>query len=444
MIKGIRSTVFIVGIFLLVAGGLFAQTELRLDTWVSGNLSAGEQRYSVRASQAGTLVVETRGSTDTYLEALDASNNSIAQDDDSGEDYNARLELFVQAGRTYQIVVHDYYGEGPYQIRATQRPVPQPAELRLDTDVSGNLSEGQDQWFRVRASQNGNLTVETMGNLDTFIEAYDDSFNLIDTDDDSGNRYNARLRLSAENGKSYIFKVKTLSEGGPYRIWASHSRAAPVMATGTAVTELRLDTMVSGNLRGGDEYWYSVRPSQAALLTVETNGSLDTYLEAYDSSNNLIASDDDGGEGNNAKIEIVAGAGITYLFKLRGYDSSTSGPYRIWASYMPLPSATELRLDAIVNGSIREGESYWYGVRAAQNGYITVGTMGNTDTFLEAYDSNYRALVSDDDSGGGGNAELEIPVQAGQTYLFKLRGYSSSTSGSYRIWANFNQASAYR
>jgi hypothetical protein len=437
MNKSIRNIVFFVGIFLLITGGLSAQTELRFDTWVSGNIRSGvEQRYSVRPTQAATVVVETSGNLDTYLRAYDASDNIIAEDDDSGEGYNARLEIFVQPGRTYFFVVSDYYGDGgSYQIRASQRPLPQATELRLDNIVSGNIREGESYWYRVRASQAGFLVVETSGSTDTYLEAYDESYNLLGRDDDGGDNYNARLSIFAEAGRNYLFRLRgySNSESGPYRAWAT-IEPVPV------ATELRLDTMVSGNLRGGDEYWYSVRASQVGFLAVETSGSTDTYLEAYDSSYKLITTNDDGGEGGNAKIEMMVSAGTTYLFKLRGYSTSTTGSYRIWASSRPIPAATELRIDAIVSGNISEGQDYWYSVRATENGYITVGTMGNTDTYLEAYDSSYRSLGSDDDSGGNGNAELEIQVQAGQTYLFRLTGYGGYASGPYRIWANFNRS----
>jgi hypothetical protein len=316
--------------------------------------------------------------------------------------------------------------------------IPQATELRLDAQLAGNINVGGSYWYRVRATQAGFLVVETRGNTDTFLEAYDESYNLIDKNDDGGEDYNARVKLFAETGRTYLFRLRGYSdeESGPYRIVAS---IEPV----PAATELRLETMVSGNLRGRDEYWYSIRASQACLLTVETFGSIDTYLEAYDSSYNLITSNDDGGDGGNAKIEMLAGSGKTYLFNLRGYNGDISGSYRIWASSRPIPPASELRLGATIPGNIREGEDYWYSVRSTESGYITVGTTGSIDTYLEAYDSAYKLLGPDDDGGGNGNAELEIPVQSGQTYLFRLRGYNSTTSGPYRIWAGFDRSSSY-
>jgi hypothetical protein len=231
MIKNIRNTVLLIGIFLLITGGLFAQTpqELRFDTWVSGNLSMGDDEhwYSVRPTQAGMVIVETSGNTDTFLEAYDAVDNFIGENDDGGEGYNARLEILVQPGAVYRFVVYGY-NYGTYQIRASQGPLPQATELRLDAVVSGNIIEGESYWYSVRAAENGYITVETMGSTDTYLDAYDSSYRLIGSDDDgSGVGYNAQLEIPVFAGHTYLFKLSGYGgyESGPYRIWASFSRS---------------------------------------------------------------------------------------------------------------------------------------------------------------------------------------------------------------------------
>ena len=44
---------------------------------------------------------------DTFLEVLDAAGTLLAQDDDSGGDFNSRLALTLPASGTYQIVVNN-------------------------------------------------------------------------------------------------------------------------------------------------------------------------------------------------------------------------------------------------------------------------------------------------------------------------------------------------
>ena len=71
--------------------------------------------------------------------------------------------------------------------------------------------------------------------------------------------------------------------------------------------ELRFGSVVSGNLRSGEEIWYSIRVTETCFLLIETTGNTDTYLELYDAQRNLLMEDDDGsGNENNAKIETLA------------------------------------------------------------------------------------------------------------------------------------------
>jgi len=202
-------------------------------------------------------------------------------------------------------------------------------------------------------------------------------------------------------------------------------------------TELRIGTPISGNLREGDAQWFNFRPTATGFLTVETTGDTDTYLEAYDSSGNLIMENDDGGEDFNAKIWIFITANQTYRFKLRGYSDSVSGPFVISAKFENISNATELRFGA-VSASLHGGENHWYTVRPAGDGILTVETSGDIDTFLEAYNFADGTLIDADDDGGEDlNAKLEIIVEPGKTYLFRLRGYSDFVSGPYNIWASF-------
>jgi len=200
--------------------------------------------------------------------------------------------------------------------------------------------------------------------------------------------------------------------------------------------ELRFGSIVSGNLRSNEEIWYSIRATETCLLAVETTGSTDTYLEIYNSQRSLIIEDDDGGNDGNARVEILAASGNSYLVKLRGYSDS-SGPFRIMAGFTPISEVTELRPGAVLSGSITSGQRKLYSVRTAEAGLYTVETSGNTDTYLDAYDSSYMYIGYNDDGDNDYNAQLEIIAEANKTYYFVLRGYENDTSGSYRIWVSF-------
>ena len=94
----------------------------------------------------------------------------------------------------------------------------------------------------------------------------------------------------------------------------------------------------------------------------------------------------------------------------------------------------------LVNGSemyadINNGSGFNYMVRPTSSGTLIVQTSGSTDTFMIAYDSNYREIARDDDGGSGANARISLSVNANQNYYFNVTGYSEHTSGSFSIAA---------
>ncbi|MCL2759831.1 MAG: hypothetical protein FWD22_06420 [Treponema sp.] len=201
--------------------------------------------------------------------------------------------------------------------------------------------------------------------------------------------------------------------------------------------ELRIDSFFNETLAAGQEIWYSVKPTETGILVVETTGNIDTYLEAYDSGRKLITENDDGGEGSNAKIEIRVTRDATYLFKLRGYSDSVSGLFRILAYHRSLPQMVQLQTGSFIPGNINPGAEIWYSITAAASGILTVETDGSTDTYMEAYDTQFALIAEDDDGGEGTNAKIEVAAASGSTFYFKVKGYSESTNGPYRIFANF-------
>ena len=101
--------------------------ELAFGSEVSGNLGPGEAHYfTVKAKEAGVVVVETSGDLATRLEAFDQSNKKLWEN--TGEGGNAKLAIFVEAGKTYTIKLtevltnFEVWGAtpdgGPYRIVA--------------------------------------------------------------------------------------------------------------------------------------------------------------------------------------------------------------------------------------------------------------------------------------------------------------------------------------
>jgi hypothetical protein len=201
--------------------------------------------------------------------------------------------------------------------------------------------------------------------------------------------------------------------------------------------ELGIGSWVPAHLYAGEEYWYSVRPSGTGFLTVETTGGVDTYLEAYDASHNLIDENDDGGEEANARLDLFVESGKTYLFMLMGYDENETGPYSIRALFEAAPAdegntqrskAVTLKNDDSIPVFFRSSsESRWYSYDLShRSNLLIILTKGDTDTYLKLYDSQGNLVAEDDDSWEDGNAMLSERVGPG-TYYIEVTLYTNKT-----------------
>jgi len=304
-------------------------------------------------------------------------------------------------------------------------------ELRIGTIVTGNLTTGGEIWYRIRTTDNFILTIETLGTTDTYLELYDAQQNLISKNDDGGSNSNAKIELLVPRGGNYLVKLRGFEDAsGPFRIIADSSPLPNAV-------DLTSGAVLSGSLATGQRQLYRVRSTGAGIFTVETSGSMDTYLEVYDSSYKLIGSDDDGGDGENSRYELYAENNQTYYVLLRGYGDS-SGSYRIFASFESMTAVTStnisrstaatLSLGEAITVFFTRGQSRWFVYQVTRTGIVTfvVQTRGNIDTLLLLYDNQGNLIEEDDDSGDGENARITTRLNAG-TYYIEAKEYSGGS-----------------
>jgi hypothetical protein len=199
---------------------------------------------------------------------------------------------------------------------------------------------------------------------------------------------------------------------------------------------------VNRTLHSGDEDFFLLIPAGDGSLTMETTGSMDTYMEFYNAeTQEKLGQNDDGGSGSNARIRHSVQAGKRYIAKVRGYDRST-GSYGFRA-YMTIrtssggfenPLAYEIGSDEnapVMNRTLDNDDEDYFLLLPANDGQLIVETTGNTDTFMEFYNAETRQKLAEDDDGGrGGNARIRYDVKAGQRYIAKVSGYEGE-AGSY-------------
>jgi hypothetical protein len=207
---------------------------------------------------------------------------------------------------------------------------------------------------------------------------------------------------------------------------------------------------------GGDIDWFLVSPpeygGESLLVTVETIGETDTYIEVYgpDDPGMLIAENDDG-EDQNARVVFPAGMGGRFYVRVRGYDGSVTGPYSLSTSFEEAnpddfepDDVMDRAVDLIVGAppqthSINPtGDVDWLRVRvgpSAVGQILQVETSGDLDTFMTLYSAQGEELAVDDDSGGDGNARVSHLVAGRDTLFVAVEGYEGAEIGFYDVAA---------
>ncbi len=79
----------------------------------------------------------------------------------------------------------------------------------------------------------------------------------------------------------------------------------------------------------GESYWGIYTATESGTYVFLSMGSKDTLGYLYDADEKQLASNDDGGEGGNFRIEYEFEAGKTYLFKSKLYSQSATGDYSV-------------------------------------------------------------------------------------------------------------------
>ena len=187
---------------------------------------------------------------------------------------------------------------------------------------------------------------------------------------------------------------------------------------------------VSINGQVESKFEFTLRSEQR--YEIKTTGNVDTKLKLKAGSRTL--EDDDGGEGNNARLTGTLSAG-TYSLSVLGYNDGTRGTTNLLSS-MPLTLVRQTPQHPVIEyGASRSvslsGTTYRnFTFQNSRSRSVAFYTEGSKDTFLRLEDSNGNLIEEDDDDGGGRNASIYRSTLPAGTYVIKVRGYDGNTSGS--------------
>lgn len=402
--------------------------------------------YVFTAVTAGAYMIETQTGTlnDTYmyLYGPNSSTTLLAEDDDSGIGYAARLVLTLVPG-TYEVKVraHSANQTGTYTIRVTLAPADSTALTVDGPRLTGNIAAAGDcDWYAFTVATSGSYTVDTQaGTLaDNYLFLFgpDSRTALVAEDDDSGAGYAARIVQTLVPG-TYFVKVRAHDAGGvgTYSIAVTSTLPEPIALTVNGAT------LTGAISPAGDVDWYVFTVATTGSHTIDTQAQTlaDNYMYLYgpNSRTTLLAEDNNSGAGNAARIVRTLTAG-TYYVKVRANVAADTGTYTIRVTRAAVTPVTLTVRAAAVTGTISPaGDEDWYvfSVRIPRTYRIETQAGSLTDNYMHLYGPNSQtALLAEDDNSGSGNAAKIVQRLTRGTYYIKVRAKSSGSTGTYTIW----------
>jgi hypothetical protein len=192
--------------------------------------------------------------------------------------------------------------------------------LAVGQSVPLRLRRGQTAVFQLPEGDIAVLTRNLRRGADTVLTLLDARGQEVSEDDDGGGGLASRLEVAAGDARPAFVRARVIGEGagefdlvveadtaGPPTFPTSLQAAqdAPMLQPGVA-TPIRL--------RRGQSAYFMLPAGAHVAATRELREGTDTILELLDANGQVLAEDDDGGEGLSSRLAIDgARKGVTFL-----------------------------------------------------------------------------------------------------------------------------------
>jgi hypothetical protein len=173
--------------------------------------------------------------------------------------------------------------------------------------------------------------------------------------------------------------------------------------------------------KNGETKYFKFVPNRSGTYTFETSGGSNTYLTIFDIYGNIISTDDDSGDGFNAKVTQYLNRNNTYYIQAKMRYSSHTGSFNLKVGYA---TTGVLQLNTQVNFLlVNQFNVYQFSVGISKD-YV-IQTLGTVNTLITIYDINGNIIAQNDnwyDSNGvyNLNARCLVSLNSGQTYFIKV------------------------
>ncbi len=230
--------------------------------------------------------------------------------------------------------------------------------------------------------------------------------------------WNFLIRKELVGGKTYYIRFSD-TYGDGYNYYFIVEKIEPVVVT--LNEDGRFETEVS--LENGEYAQYAFRPVENGEYYFYSEGKYDTRVELYDSQKNNIGSDDESGEDNNFNLSICLNAEETYYIRvIENYGEDSNFSF-VAEKVEPIVISLDENGEYESNVAVGKIHDALYKITPDEDGKYYFYSEGDENTYGELLDSEYKSIVSDDNSYINNNFLIEYDLKGGKTYYIRVEEY---------------------
>lgn len=337
---------FHLSLALLATDGLPQVSEIQADQTIDAVLSPGVSDRWAFTGSAGEFVRISMTSVefDTYLELLDPTGQQIAYDDDSGDGFDALLEVELPTSGVYTILARSYSNSasGAYRLAlasdgATDDALDGTDTPNLPLTVEGTLTSSEgDRWVFTGITDDTVRITLIAASFDAFLELYDPLDRLVVNNDDGAGGTDAQIETTLSMSGEFVIVARAHGSeigSGAYRLIVEWLRGTPdtLLRSERAQRIIRYgETIESVLLPGARDLWTFEGVAGDVVTITMSSDDFDSLLELYDPTGAGLDDDDDSAGNSNARITSfqLRDSG-TFTIVARAYLESMTGLYTL-------------------------------------------------------------------------------------------------------------------
>ena len=309
--------------------------------------------------------------------------------------------------------------------------------------TTGSISTTSEQdTYTFSATTNDKVAIQlvrTSGDMNPYLELQDNSGAIIDYTPYTSSHY-VTLTTTITTSSSYKIVVSDYGKDGT----GNYSITWQKVNDPCNITTLSCGQITSGSLGvAGEQDFFSYTANSdenIIIYLVRTSGNMDPYLELYDTTGSVAASNYDT-SGSSVSLNITGG---NYKIAVSDYGKDETGNYAItWINLKKPCNVTMLNCGEAASGALSSAAEFdFYSFDASANEKITihlVRSSGNMNPQLELYDSTGTRTAFNYTTTGN-EAIIDTTVATSGSYTIMVSDYGMDETGNYAIvWQKLNE-----